>query len=165
MWSLSWIITHSLTIVYMMLCSQIEQQYSENLITEKTHRLMLKVTIISIYIRFLIIEPMFMLSVVIMRLLIHNSGWKTCRCTTKGWSLCVRSKYGSDSWVALNNLKKSNLVKLGKYTSTKTVVYEPAFVWWVHYCLKKLNHIIDAVNLLIKKHTHKYVVEVPTTIR
>ena len=56
-------------------------------------------------------------------------------------------------------------MELGEYTATKTILSEPAFVWWVPYCLKKLNTIIDAVNSLIKKYTHKYGVEVPTTIR
>ena len=32
-------------------------------------------------------------------------GRKTQLCTTKGWFLCVRCKYGSYSWVALKDLK------------------------------------------------------------
>ena len=54
---------------------------------------------------------------------------------------------------------------MADYEAANKLVSEPAFSWWVPHCLKKLNHIISAVNYRIKKITHKYGVEIPTTVR
>ena len=37
------------------------------------------------------------------------------RRTTKGWSLCVAKKYGSNSWERLASLKESNQVEIADY--------------------------------------------------
>ena len=41
---------------------------------------------------------------------------------------------------------------------------EPAFSWWVPYTLRKRDQIIAAVNSRVRKSTHKYGVEMPTSI-
>ena len=41
---------------------------------------------------------------------------------------------------------------------------EPAFAWWVPYTLRKRDRIIAAINLRVKKQTHKYGIEIPTSV-
>ena len=56
-------------------------------------------------------------------------------------------------------------MEVAEYTAAKTIVSAPNFSQWFHYCLMKRNCIIAVVNSRIQKRTHKYGVEVPTTVR
>ena len=46
----------------------------------------------------------------------------------------------------------------------KGLTKEPAFAWWVPFTLKKRNKIISAVNARLRKKTHKYGIEMPTSV-
>lgn len=56
---------------------------------------------------------------------------------TFGWELLVEWFDGSTDWVPLKNLKDTNPVKLAKYAVANKITEEPAFAWWVKYCLDK----------------------------
>ena len=58
-------------------------------------------------------------------------------------------------------MKQSNPVQIAEYAVSRGIEDEPAFVWWVTYTLRKRDTIIAAVN---KITTHKYGIEVPTSI-
>jgi hypothetical protein len=62
-------------------------------------------------------------------------------------------------------LKESNPVDVAEYAVSRGIADEPAFRWWVPtYTLKKRDRIIAAINSRVKKKTHKYGLEVPTSI-
>jgi hypothetical protein len=42
---------------------------------------------------------------------------------------------------------------------------DPTFVWWVPYTLWKRDIIILAIKTCIRKSTHKYSIEIPTSIK
>ena len=60
--------------------------------------------------------------------------------------------------------KASNPVEVAEFAKSKQIDDEPAFKWWVPYTLKKRDRIIASVNSRVRKATHKYGVEVPTSI-
>jgi hypothetical protein len=41
---------------------------------------------------------------------------------------------------------------------------EPAFAWWVPYTLRKRDIILSKINARIRKTTHKYGIEIPTSV-
>ena len=42
---------------------------------------------------------------------------------------------------------------------------EPEFYWWVPFTLRKSDRIIASVNFRTRKATHKYGIEIPTSIK
>ena len=93
------------------------------------------------------------------------SGQKRLRQTTVGWSLLVEWSDGSKSWIDLKVLKESNPVQAAEYAVSRGIETEPAFAWWVPFTLRKRDTIIAAVNTRVKRKTHKYGIEVPTSIK
>jgi hypothetical protein len=72
---------------------------------------------------------------------------------------------GSTSWEPLRNLKESNPVEVAEYAVANKLVEEAAFAWWVPYTIKKRERIISAVRTRATKKSHKFGVEVPTSIK
>ena len=91
-------------------------------------------------------------------------GQRKLRQTTIGWHFKVQWKDGSSQWVPLKLLKESNPVEVAEFVQASGVEDEPAFAWWVPYTLRKRDRIIAAVNSRVKKRTHKYGIEVPTSV-
>ena len=56
-------------------------------------------------------------------------------------------------------MKASNPV-----AKARNIYDEPAFKWWVPYTQKKRDRIIAAINSCVQKSTHKYGIEVPTSV-
>ena len=61
-------------------------------------------------------------------------------------------------------MKESNPVEVAEFVTASGVEDEPAFAWWVPYTMRKRDRIIAAVNTRVKKRTHKYGIEVPTSV-
>jgi hypothetical protein len=45
------------------------------------------------------------------------------------------------------------------------IAEQPAFAWWVPYVLRKRERIIQKVKSQYWKHTHKYGVELPKSVK
>ena len=59
-------------------------------------------------------------------------------------------------------------VSQGKFTEYALIsknADEPAFKWWAHYTLRKRDRIISKVKARFEKKTHKFGIEVPTTVK
>ena len=95
-----------------------------------------------------------------------KNGRKTRHTTTKEWHFLVQCRDGTESWVALKELKESNPVEVADYAEMANIIHEPALAWWApHTTLKKCDRIISAVNARLKKKTHKYGVLTPQTVK
>ena len=93
-----------------------------------------------------------------------GNGQKKRRVTTKGWEVHVQWKDGLKSWVPMVDVKESYPVQLAEYAKMCMIDNEPAFAWWVPHTLKKRDQIISSVSQRVKKRTHKYGIEVPSTV-
>ena len=54
---------------------------------------------------------------------------------------------------------------MAEYAKACGIDDEPAFCWWVPYTLRKRDRIIAAVNSRVRKATHKYGIEIPTSMQ
>ena len=70
----------------------------------------------------------------------------------------------SESWIPLTDLKESYPVDLAEYARTRGISDEAVFIWWVPYTLKKRYIILSAVKRRIRKTTHKYGIEILTSV-
>ena len=61
-------------------------------------------------------------------------------------------------------LKESNPVDIAEYVTARGIDKEPAFAWWVPYTLRKRAVIVASISVRTRKTTHKYGVEVPTSV-
>jgi hypothetical protein len=96
---------------------------------------------------------------------VTRRGQRKLRHTTKGWHFEVQWRDGTTQWILLKDLKESNPVDVAEYAVSRGIADEPAFRWWVPYTLKKRDRIIiAAINSRVKKKTHKYGLEVPTSV-
>ena len=93
-----------------------------------------------------------------------KAGVRRVRQTTIGWKLLVRWKDGSEQWVPLKLLKESNPVDVPEFAAARDIHHEPVFCWWVPWTLKKRDRGIAAVNSRVRRATHKYGIEVPTSV-
>ena len=91
-------------------------------------------------------------------------GVRSLRQTTIGWDFQVLWKDGTKQWIPLKILKESNPVDIAEFVKSRGIADEPAFAWWVPYTLKKRDRIISAINSRVRKKTHKFGLEVPTSI-
>ena len=57
----------------------------------------------------------------------------------------VRWKGGSGDWVSLKDLKESYPVLVADNAMANDLLFEPAFVWWIPYTLKKRTTIIGKI--------------------
>ena len=67
-------------------------------------------------------------------------------------------------WVPLADMKESHPVEVAEFAVARGIDRKPAFAWWVPYTLQKRDIIISKVKAQIKKATHKYGIEVPTSV-
>ena len=63
------------------------------------------------------------------------------------------------------DLKNSYPVQVAEYAVNNKIASEPAFAWWVPHVLKKCDRIIQKVKTRFRKKTHKYGIEVPSSVR
>jgi hypothetical protein len=54
---------------------------------------------------------------------------------------------------------------VAEYAASNKLASQPAFAWWVHYTLEKLDRIIAKVNSRYLKRTHKFGIEVPKSVK
>jgi hypothetical protein len=66
--------------------------------------------------------------------------------------------------VKLAELKNSYPIELAKLSKARSIADEPAFAWWVPHTLRRRNGILSAVGARVRKKTHKYGFEVPTSL-
>ena len=93
-----------------------------------------------------------------------KTGKRHMRKTTIGWKLKVLWKDGTEQWIPLKDLKESNPIEVAEYSKAAGISDEPAFCWWVPYAIKKRDKIVSAVKARVKRTTHKYGVEIPTSV-
>ena len=93
-----------------------------------------------------------------------SRGQRRLRKTTVGWKLLVKWRDQSKSWVKLSELKESHPVETAEFAKSRGIDDEPAFAWWVPHTLRKRNAIISAMKVRLRKTTHKYGIEIPTSV-
>ena len=86
------------------------------------------------------------------------------RKTTKGWELLIKWKDKFESWIKLADMKESHPVEVAEYERATGIDKEPSFEWWVPHTLKKRQVILAALKKRVRKTTHKYGIEIPTTV-
>ena len=84
--------------------------------------------------------------------------------TTKGWYFEVKWKDGTTSWVPLKEIKENHPIETAEYAKFAAIIHEPALAWWAPHVLSKRDQIIAKVISRTKKKTHKYGVQVPTSV-
>jgi hypothetical protein len=55
-------------------------------------------------------------------------------------------------------------VELAEYAKARGIDNEPAFAWWVQSTIRRRNAILSAVKARCQKKTHKFGIELPTSI-
>jgi len=93
-----------------------------------------------------------------------KKGQRKLRQMTVGWHFQVKWRDGQETWVPLSDLKESNPVDIAEYATARGISEVPAFAWWVPYTLSKRDVIISAVNSRVRKKSHKYRLEISTSI-
>ena len=82
----------------------------------------------------------------------------------KARSYSSRGKTNLNSWIKLADMKESHPVEVAEYARARGIVKEPAFEWWVPHTLKKRLVILAALKKRVRKTTHKYGIEIPTSV-
>jgi hypothetical protein len=95
---------------------------------------------------------------------VTSRGQKKLRKTTIGWKLLIQWADDSESWIPLKDIKEFHPVELAEFSKARDIANEPAFAWWVPYNLRKRDIILSKIKARVHKTTHKYGVEVPTSI-
>ena len=96
--------------------------------------------------------------------IISKTGKKSLRKTTKGWDFLCLWKDVSSTWAPLKDLKDSSPVDVAECVVGNMISKEAAFDWWMPYTLKKRDHIISKVKARFLKKSHKFGVEVSTSV-
>ena len=60
-------------------------------------------------------------------------------------------------------MKESHPVQVAEYARARGIDEEPVFEWWVPHTLKKRHVIQAALKKGVRKTTHKYGIEIPTS--
>eukprot|EP00957_Ditylum_brightwellii_P150912 11491062-Ditylum_brightwellii.AAC.1 len=61
-------------------------------------------------------------------------------------------------------MKESHPVETAEYAKARGLADEPVFRWWVPYMLRKCDVILAKVKARVRKTTHKYSIEIPTSV-
>jgi hypothetical protein len=93
-----------------------------------------------------------------------TSGQKRMRKTTVGWKVLVKWADASESWIPLKDTKESHPVETADFAKARSIADEQAFAWWVPYTLRKHDIILSKINARIRMTTHKYGIEIPTSV-
>ena len=91
-------------------------------------------------------------------------GRLSVRQTTVGWKFHVKWKDGTVTWTSLKYLKEPNRFEVAEYVTARNIQDGPAFAWWVPFTLIKRDRNLAAVNFWVSKATHKYGIEIPTSV-
>lgn len=94
---------------------------------------------------------------------ITKRGQKRARKTTQGWKLLVQWNDDSETWIPLKDMKESHPVETAEFAKARGIDDQPAFSWWIPYVLRKRDVILSAIKTRIRKTTHKYGIEIPTS--
>lgn len=94
----------------------------------------------------------------------NRYGVKRRKHSTAGWEFLVDWKDGTQSWLELKTLKESNPIEVAEYIKAQGLELDPSYVWWVPSVLKRRDRIVAAVQHRVLKQTHKFGVEVPTSV-
>jgi hypothetical protein len=94
-----------------------------------------------------------------------SNGTKSMHQRTQGWKFLVEWFNSLRQWINLKLLKESNLVQVVEYVTSRNIAEEPAFAWWVPYVLRKRDAIVKAVNSRVCCTSHKYGIELPTSVK
>ena len=84
--------------------------------------------------------------------------------TTKGWRILVQWKDGQQSWIPLKDIKDTYPILVAEYAKSVGIEKKAAFRWWVPHVIRKKTHIISAINRRMAKKSHKFGIEVPSTV-
>ena len=76
----------------------------------------------------------------------------------------MKWKDGTVTWTSLKDIKESNPIEVVEYVIARNIRDKTAFAWWVPFTLRKRERIIAAVNFRVRKATHKYGIEIPTSV-
>ena len=93
-----------------------------------------------------------------------KQGKHNMRHSNVGWSFHIKWKNGSTEWVVIKYLKETNPVDVAEYDTARGIEKEPLLVWWVPYTLRKRDVIVSEVSLRVRKYSHKYGIDIPTSI-
>ena len=86
------------------------------------------------------------------------------RKTMKGWELLIKWMDKSESWIKLADMKESHPVEVAEYSRDRGIDKEHVFEWWVPHTLKTRQVMLSALTKRIRKTTHKYGIEIPTSV-
>jgi hypothetical protein len=92
-------------------------------------------------------------------------GTRRKRWTTKGWHLLVEWKDGGSDWIPLKDMKEVFPVQTAEYTVANKLAEQSAFAWWVRHALKTRDRMIEKVKSRYWKHSHKYGIELPKSVK
>ena len=62
-------------------------------------------------------------------------------------------------------LKESDPVQVAEYVMAHAIDDEPNFSWWIPYTMRTQDVIVTAVNSCVKRKTHKYGIEILSSIK
>jgi hypothetical protein len=65
----------------------------------------------------------------------------------------------------LRDLKELHSKEMAKFAKAQSMADELAFAWWVPYMLQKRDIILSKIHAQIRKTTHKYGIERPTSVQ
>ena len=91
--------------------------------------------------------------------------WLCLYKTTVGWKFNVKWRDGTTKWASIKYIKELNPIKVAEFVTACNIQEEPVFAWWVPYTMRKRDRIIASVNSRIRNSSHKYGIEIPTSIK
>jgi hypothetical protein len=95
---------------------------------------------------------------------VTRRGQKRMKKTTQGWKLLIKWANGSESWIFLKDMKESHPVETAEFAKARSIADKPAFAWWVPDTLRKRDIILSKIKTRIRRTTHKYGIEVPSSL-
>jgi hypothetical protein len=91
---------------------------------------------------------------------VYDGQQKVSNCWLVEW------KDRSSDWIPLADLKNSYPLQVTEYAINNKIALAPAFAFWVvPHVLKKHDQIIQKVKTCFRKKTHKFGIEVPSSVR
>ena len=64
----------------------------------------------------------------------------------------------------MKDLKESNTIESTEYITPRGIQDDTAFSLWVQFTLSKIDTIIAEVTSRVRKSSHKYSIEIPTSV-
>ena len=95
---------------------------------------------------------------------VGQNGRRYQRKTIAVWNLLIGMTDGSEQWYPLKDMKESYQDQIAENDDAKFNAIDTAFLWWVPNIIKKWNVIIAEIKSRLKVATHKYGMEIPSSI-